>query len=242
MNVLSIGNSFSQDAQRYVHEIAKSDGENVNTFNLYIGGCSLETHYNNMKSGDRAYLLEMNGQTTWFYVTLEQALKAREWDYVTFQQVSNLSVNYSTYKPFLQKIVSCVREMSPTAKILLHQTWAYEEDCERLVNELGYLHHTQMMSDIKKAVETAKQEVGADVIIPSGELIEKLFLKGIKVHRDTYHLSLGASRYAVGLLWYAFLTGKSILKNKFSSLDEKVSFKQKKLIKKLVTEIYNQYN
>ena len=34
MNVLSIGNSFSQDAQRYLHQIAAADGYDVsgNTF------------------------------------------------------------------------------------------------------------------------------------------------------------------------------------------------------------------
>ena len=66
MNVLSIGNSFSEDATRYLHEIARADGERVNTANLYIGGCSLETHYKNMTSGDRAYKLQYNGQNTGF--------------------------------------------------------------------------------------------------------------------------------------------------------------------------------
>ena len=30
MNVLSIGNSFSQDAQRYLHSIARADGMGLN--------------------------------------------------------------------------------------------------------------------------------------------------------------------------------------------------------------------
>ena len=47
MNILSIGNSFSQDAQRYLHRIAKADGCTLNTFNLYIGGCPLSLHYRN---------------------------------------------------------------------------------------------------------------------------------------------------------------------------------------------------
>ena len=41
MNILSIGNSFSQDAQRYLHDIAKADGVVLSAFNLYIGGCPL---------------------------------------------------------------------------------------------------------------------------------------------------------------------------------------------------------
>ncbi len=48
MKILSIGNSFSQDAHRYLYEIAKKDGVDVKPVNLYIGGCSLRTHYINM--------------------------------------------------------------------------------------------------------------------------------------------------------------------------------------------------
>jgi len=29
MNILSIGNSFSQDAQRWLHDIAKSNGDDI---------------------------------------------------------------------------------------------------------------------------------------------------------------------------------------------------------------------
>lgn len=38
MNLLSIGNSFSQDDQRYLYQIAKDGGVSLNAFNLYIGG------------------------------------------------------------------------------------------------------------------------------------------------------------------------------------------------------------
>ena len=43
MKILSIGNSFSQDAQRYFKEVCKSSGiKNAQFINLYIGGCSLD--------------------------------------------------------------------------------------------------------------------------------------------------------------------------------------------------------
>ena len=32
MNILSIGNGFSEDAQRYLHEIAESDGFSIDTY------------------------------------------------------------------------------------------------------------------------------------------------------------------------------------------------------------------
>ena len=91
MNILSIGNSFSQDAQRYLHQIAKTDGFTLNAFNLYIGGCTLSFHYRNMINEQRAYTLEMNGESTGFNVSLKETLLNRDWEVVTIQQVSHQS-------------------------------------------------------------------------------------------------------------------------------------------------------
>ena len=66
MNILSIGNSFSQDAQRYLHQIARADGVKLTCVNLYIGGCPLSKHYRNMLSEKSEYSLEVNGSNTGF--------------------------------------------------------------------------------------------------------------------------------------------------------------------------------
>ena len=42
MKILSIGNSFSEDAQRYLKLIAGANGRELTCVNLYIGGCSLK--------------------------------------------------------------------------------------------------------------------------------------------------------------------------------------------------------
>ncbi len=41
MKVLSIGNSFSQDAHKWFHKLAEKNGVEVNTANLYIGGSDI---------------------------------------------------------------------------------------------------------------------------------------------------------------------------------------------------------
>ena len=69
MNILAIGNSFSTDAMRYLHEIAMADGEKITTVNLYIGGCPLDLHEENIKNDARAYSIEYNGETTGFSVS-----------------------------------------------------------------------------------------------------------------------------------------------------------------------------
>ena len=238
MNILSIGNSFSQDAQRYLHRIAKADGCTINTFNLYIGGCPLSLHYRNMISEERAYMLEMNGESTGFNVSLKDALLNRNWDVVTVQQVSSQSPYYETYQPYLNKIVEYVRLCVPKAKIAIHQTWAYEQDSQRLNIELGYKDHTDMFKDIGKAYDKAFKEISANFIIPSGDLFQKLITSGIeKVHRDTYHASFGIGRYALGLLWYSVLTGKDIKSNMFCDFDEEISKTEIEIAKECVTEI-----
>ena len=174
MDILSIGNSFSSDAQRYLHQIAKADGFNLNCFNLYIGGCSLYTHYSNMQSDQRAYTLEMNGASTGFKVSLKEALLNREWDIITIQQVSTKSVNYETYQPYLNEIISYVKKMTPKAKIALHQTWAYEQGSERITRYFGHTDQKQMFNDLKAEYDMAAKDIKADFIIPYGEVFQNL--------------------------------------------------------------------
>lgn len=242
MNILSIGNSFSQDAQRYLHQIANADGVVINCFNLYIGGCSLSTHHKNMLSNERAYTLEMNGFSTGFYVSLKEALQNREWDVVTVQQVSHESPYYNTYKPYLNDLIEYIKLFVPKAKIAVHQTWAYEQGSHRLNVELNYSNYKDMLNDIVASYKKAFQDISADCIIPSGEVFGALLENGIeKIHRDTFHASLGLGRYALGLTWYRFLTGNDINKNSFDDFDEYVSDEHISIAKKCVLEVAKRY-
>ena len=237
MNILSIGNSFSQDAQRYLHRIAKADGFDLNTFNLYIGGCPLSLHYRNMISEEKAYMLEMNGESTGFKVSLKEALLNRDWDVVTVQQASHKSPYYETYQPYLNKLVEFIKMCTPGAKIAIHQTWAYEKDSQKL-NIMRYEEHTKMFEDVRESYQKAFEETNADIIIPSGEVLQKLIAHGVeKVHRDTFHLSYGLGRYAVGLLWYAILSGKDVKNNTFCDFDEEISEADVETAKECVAEI-----
>lgn len=236
MNILSIGNSFSQDAQRYLHRIAAADGVKLNSFNLMIGGCTLSTHYRNMLSGNAAYTLEMNGVSTGFKVSLEEALLNRDWDVVTIQQASPKSPKYETYQPYLNELAEYVRTCVPQAKLAIHQTWAYEETSPRLTEMMGYATHGDMFKDIEKANEKAYKDAEADLLIPSGKVFSALSGKE-KIHRDTFHASLGLGRYALGLTWYKALTGNDVMNNSFRDFDEEVTAEQIALVKKTVEEV-----
>ncbi|MBQ4131428.1 MAG: DUF4886 domain-containing protein [Clostridia bacterium] len=242
MQVLSIGNSFSQDAQRYLSRIARADSMHLQSTNLIIGGCPLSRHYRNMFSEKPSYALEVNGISTGFFVSLKEALLNRDWNVITIQQVSQKAPYYESYQPYLNEVIAYVRKLCPKAKIAVHQTWAYEEGSARLVNELKYSSYKDMLSDIIASYKKAAEEINADLIIPSGEVFGAMIENGIeKVHRDTFHASLGLGRYALGLTWYKFLTGRDISENSFNDFDEEVTPEQIEIVKKSVTEIAQKY-
>lgn len=238
MKILAIGNSFSQDATRYLHQIAAADGEDWKVVNLYIGGCPLSYHFENMREDKRAYGLEFNGAKTGFFVSIREALESDTWDVVTLQQVSHLAPRYETYQPYLDALAAYVREKCPGAKLLIHQTWAYEKDSDRLCRELGYTQPQEMLDDVKAAYAKAAEAVAADGMIRSGELFASLLSGGIpKVHRDTFHASLGLGRYALGLLWYHTLTGRDVTRNSFTSLDESAAPEELRIVKLAVNAL-----
>lgn len=242
MNILSIGNSFSQDAQRYLHRIAKADGAQLNTFNLYIGGCPLSRHYRNMLSGEAAYDLQMNGESTGFFVSLDEALLNRDWDVITVQQASHASNNYDTYQPYLEELAEHIRLCAPKAKLAVHQTWAYEQGSQKLTELLGYNDYKQMLSDVADAYQKAAADIQADLLIPAGRVLGSLLELGAeKVHRDTFHASYGLGRYALGLIWYKALTGNDVMGNTFSDFDEEIPAEEIALAKKCVTQIAKEY-
>lgn len=233
MKVLAIGNSFSNDAMRYLHNIAKAEGCDMKTVNIYIGGCPLSKHYMNMNNDAADYDFEYNGDRTGIKVSIRQALQSDIWDVVTFQQVSSQSVDYETYTPYLGALAEYAAYHAPKAKFMIHQTWAYEQGSERLTHEMGYGDQSEMFSDLKAAYEKAAEELGGVQIIPSGEAFQELIKAGApRIHRDTFHASLGLGRYTLGLVWYETLTGKSCLNNSFADFDVPVSPEEAELAKR----------
>lgn len=234
MNILAIGNSFSQDAMRYLHKIAKADGVEFECFNIYIGGCSLFRHFKNMIGDIKDYTLEMNGQSTGFNVTLKEALISRKWDVITIQQASHESADFENYTPYISELAAYIRELSPKAKLYIHQTWGYETGSERIKNQ-GYEKYEEMFADVEKAYDKAKEAVSADGIIKSGKMLGKLLENGIeKIHRDTFHLRLGLGRYAAALLWYKTLSGNPVTNNSFCDFDEEIPEREIEIAKKII--------
>ncbi len=232
--ILSIGNSFSADAQRYLHGVSHACGVELDCVNLMIGGCSLKRHYDNIETDAKAYGYHKNGNESGPRVSIREVLEEGGWDTVTLQQVSQESPCFETYMPYLSALAELVRRYAPRAQLLIHETWAYESGSERLCRELRYETDADMLRDIIAAYRKAADAISADGIIPSGEMMKQLLDSGIKrVHRDTYHAAFGVGRYALACLWARMLCGVTVTGNGFSSLDEPVTQEERRIIERV---------
>lgn len=212
MKVLSIGNSFSQDAHKWLKGICEKGNVEADFVNLYIGGCSLETHWYNFENNIAAYDYELNG-TFLRKCSIEEALSEGNWDIVTFQQVSQLGGVEESYNPYLLNLYNAVKSLRPNANFYMHQTWSYEIDS----NHSGFANYgndQQRMYDcVKNAYKRAATLINVP-IIPAGDVIQHLRENthefdykngGLSLNRDGFHLSYTYGRYAAALTWYATL-------------------------------------
>ena len=227
MKVLSIGNSFSTDAHKYLHRIAKLNGFDIFTANLFVGGCSLESHWLSVCESYACYEYELNGNEAERKISIRQALESDSWDVVTLQQASAFSGMIDTYEPYLTNLVQLVRQTNPQAKIYFHKTWSYENGSEHS-GFVGYGSDSRNMYEcICKASEFAAQKINAD-IIPVGDVIQYLRENtkefdyengGLSLCRDTFHLSEDYGRYAAAATWFHILTGEKLTVCRFEEFD-----------------------
>ncbi len=220
MKILSIGNSFSQDAQTYVHQIAAADGLELTVCNLYYGGCSLAQHMQFYQNNVPAYVFERNGAATGETVTLLQGLAEEQWDFITLQQVSSQSTDYKTFQPELEQLAGLIRSEQPNARLLLHATWGYRPNSGMLKN-VGFACHKDMYTKISAAYSEASRFLNGTPMLPSGKAVLLALQNGVPeelLYRDDIHLSLTLGRYLAGAAWYAFLTGRSTNSNSFAPI------------------------
>lgn len=122
IKILAIGNSFSQNAT----ELLQLFDNELYVRNLYIGGCSLAMHCENIKKDAKVFDYQENGAKLYpFKISVKDALLSEKWDYVSVQQVSGYSGKEESYYPYIEELVEYVKKYS-NAEIVFHQTWAYD--------------------------------------------------------------------------------------------------------------------
>lgn len=227
MKILSIGNSFSQDAHKWLHKLAITQGQEMETVNLYIGGCSLQTHWENVVQDRADYDLEINGGEGMRKISIREALEMDQWDVITLQQVSHLSGIPESYEPYFSMLLQYVKAAQPEAKIWFHETWAYEQDSQH-PNFPNYDRDQRKMYACVIATTDAVSAHYQLPKIPTGRAIQYLrenvaefdYQKtGFSLCRDGFHMSYDYGRYAAACVWYVTLTGSKIVPGPFEDFD-----------------------
>lgn len=221
IKVLGIGNSFSEDAlEQNLSDIARAENVPMVIANMYIGGCSIDKHWENITKNNSLYRytkFDADGKkTVQNNVSLESIIKDEQWDYISVQQVSGFSGVYESYSR-LRNLISWIKKKAPKAKILFHQTWAYSYDSNHADFSKYDASQAVMFAAISETVKRVVAKYKIDGVVPSGPAIQFLReMTGNFNHtRDGYHLSLGMGRYTAACTWFAYLTGFDAEKLKY---------------------------
>lgn len=244
LKILSIGNSFSVDAQEYLYYILEDLGvEEIKLGNLYVGGCTLDMHLVYADRNVAAYTYYTNTDGTWQETenySIEQAVTSENWDYITFQQASGSSGITSTYDD-LDALIDIVKPLCPDAKLVWHMTWAYQQDS----SHKEFVKYDSNQETMYKAIVSAVNEKietndNIDFVIPVGTAIQNARTSyiGDNLTADGHHLSLDLGRYIAGLTFAHALTGLSIDDVEFQP--ETVTESQKKVAIEAVNNCFAQ--
>ena len=217
LKLLAIGNSFSVDALEHLGGVLEELGvEDITLMNLYIGGCSVDTHWEKISGDLGAYTLykydsaskSMKSINT--SAKVSETLALEEFDVVTLQQASGQSGKADKFGN-LQNLINYVQENEPSADIYWHMTWAYQGGYSGL-SSYGNSQMTMYTSILSVVNDIIKTNSAFKGIIPSGTAVQNLRTSnlGDTLTRDGFHMSYGIGRYTLALTWAKYLTGMDI--------------------------------
>ncbi len=212
--LLAIGNSFSDNALNYIYPVLKAFGvRQITIGNLYIGGCSVETHWQNAQSDAPAYVYRKNTASAFVStegVKMSFALRDEPWQFVTMQQASHFSGDIDTYDEKIDDLAHYVLQRTQSKPILAwHSTWAYQQNSTHPAF-VNYGNSQKIMFDrILQCVQTRiLSNKLFDTIIPVGTAIQnaRTSYLGDTLTADGFHLE-GLGELIAAVTYVLALTG-----------------------------------
>lgn len=170
VRLMTIGNSFSQDATYFLDELAAADGNLLMLKTANIGGSPMQLHW------DKSQLHEKDpADKNGVYGSgkgLKEILSDGPHDFVTIQQRSLSSHDVATYRPYAAHLQEYVKKYSPGSELLLHETWAYRVDDPRFAVKEPKAGEPktqrEMYEMLAQSYRTIAKELGVR-IIPVGD-------------------------------------------------------------------------
>jgi len=173
LKILMIGNSFSQNASKYLPQMAEEVNVNLVLGRAEMGGCSLKRHWDSVLVNN----IDTNRGRAYKGKSLRQLLASQKWDIVTMQQYSLLSGDEATYQPFAENIYDLVKSYQPDARVFIHQTWAYREDAVKWGKINGgkrAKNNKEMWEKSRAAYHQIAKSLGDLPVIPSGDVFYRV--------------------------------------------------------------------
>lgn len=222
IKILAIGNSFSRDAiEQNLYELAKAEGLEVVIGNMYIGGCSLERHANNIADdkGAYSYRKQVGGvKDTIANMSISRVLKDENWDYISIQEASGNSGFFRTFQIYLPGIMKYLRCQTANQDVtfMLHQTWAYATTSTHKQFPQYDSDQMKMYNMIVDTYKKAKRFENFKIVIPSGVAIQnaRASVFGDNLCSDGYHLNANG-QYIAACTWFEMLFNKDVRKNTY---------------------------
>lgn len=168
LRVLLIGNSFSQNATRYLNQIAEEGGFSLSIGRAELGGCSLQRHWDSVAVNIQDPLKgrPYKGKS------LKELLSDGKWDVITIQQFSLLSGDQKTYQPYAKQLFNFIMVSQPQAEVVVHQTWPYRNDAKsfgKIDGEKRAKSQKEMWKKSRTAYHKLAKDLGGLRIVPVGD-------------------------------------------------------------------------
>ena len=218
LSVLSIGNSFSVDTMEHLASIARSFGyTDITLGNLYIGGCSIALHHENLSKNLGAYVFYTNYGDGWSQTPgykIKDAIKKEDWDFITIQHGSKNGSRYSNSDCYerLPELVEMIRKLAPRdTKLLFNLAWVAEPESNRMeITEWGGNKELLFEKMCEITSELVEKKSGVDFICPTGTAIMNACESNIRnrLYRDGFHLSYNLGRFIAALTFFVKITGE----------------------------------
>lgn len=231
INILFIGNSFTQDATEHLPGMLEASGvKNVHMTRLFHGGYTLPEYLANFNNENICAARNYHpGYTQWNSNESQddcpaKVLKSREWDIVVLQEHTGRKEGWEwpgTLKDALEGLRNKINEAQPAHKptIVYLMSQTYSNGSNVLKNNFSD-NRTMMFATICFVAGKVLERTPIDKIISTGAVLENLRTtsldidNGMQLTRDSYHMDYGISRYAAACAVFETIitptTGKNV--------------------------------
>ena len=229
IRILGIGNSFTRDAIEYfLYDVFNAAGYNAILGNIYIGGCTLQTHWENETSpnestrNSNSYRKVVKGvRTVTANKSIADCVEDEPWDIIILQQGQGLYGVVESHYPYLDNLIAYAKEhlSNKNCKFGYQQTWALSAHSTNSRFSLYGNDQQKMYQACVDCAEALRTRSSLDYIVPTGTAIQNgrqtslgdTFLNP----SDELHLNTTYGAFTASCTWFETFTGVDVTTNPF---------------------------